>query len=91
MKLTLRMCFKTVEELRAALKSFSEENFESNACGIIDGVDFDYDFVDSNDLYSDDGDKTTITLKHGDEGGVKKPPACACLANDKTQLRSEAE
>ena len=61
MKLTLRMCSKTVDELRAALRSFSDERFESNACGTIEGVDFDYDFVDSNDLYSDDGDKATIT------------------------------
>ena len=65
MKLTLKMCFTTVEELRSALKSFSGERFESNACGIIEGVDFDYDFVDSNDLYSDDGDKETITPNAG--------------------------
>lgn len=60
MKLTLRMCFNSVDELRAALKRFSNEHFESNACGIIENVDYDYYFVDGNDLYSDDGDKETI-------------------------------
>ena len=61
MKLTLKMCAGTVDELRTALKAFSDERFESNACGTMEGVDFDYDFVDSNDLYSDDRDKPTIT------------------------------
>lgn len=67
MKLTLKMCFKTVDELRVALKSFSDERFESNAGGIIEGVDFDYDFVNSNNLYSDDSDKPTIVPKNQEQ------------------------
>jgi hypothetical protein len=61
MKMDLKLCANTVEEIKAALKALSCERLESNACGNIDGVAFDYDFVDSSDLYSDDRGKPTIS------------------------------
>lgn len=60
MKMTIRLCANTVEEIKMALIKLAEERFESNACGVIQGVDFDYDFVNSDDLYSDDSCKPTI-------------------------------
>jgi hypothetical protein len=61
MKMSLTLCAKNVDEIRAALQTLSMEKFESNCSGTIGEVDFDYDFVSSSDLWSDDRDSSTIT------------------------------
>lgn len=61
MKMTLRICANDSATIQKVLKALSEETLESNCCGCLPGGgDFDYDFVDSDDLYSDDRNKPII-------------------------------
>lgn len=60
MKMTLRICANDSATIQRMLKALSEETLESNCCGSLAGGDFDYDFVDSDDLYSDDSNKPII-------------------------------
>ncbi len=52
--MSLKICSPTVEGIKRVLKTLSEERFESNMSGAILEAGFDYDFVDSDNLYSDD-------------------------------------
>lgn len=61
MKMSLKLCGNSLAEIRSALLALSQdENWESNCCGTIEGVDFSYDFVMKDNVFSDDGDELVI-------------------------------
>ena len=59
-KMHLRICGDSLKEIRACLKGLSEDRLHSNAYGHESGADFDYSFVMSDDLYSEDDEKDVI-------------------------------
>ena len=60
MKMELKICAKDVETIKRVLRVLSEDRLVSNCTGCIEGGDFDYSFVGSNDLYSDDKNEPVI-------------------------------
>ena len=61
MKMNIRICGTSLQEIQTALLHLSNERLESNCTGFFDGVEYDYEFVDSDDLYSDDSNKDVIS------------------------------
>lgn len=59
-KLNLRICAPDFEGIKNILKVLIDDRFYSNCTGDVAGGHFDYDFVESDDLYSDDDDKEVI-------------------------------
>ncbi len=57
--MNLKIC-GSLQEIRSVLMALATEPLESNATGTINCADYDYDFVDADDLYSDDSDLPVI-------------------------------
>ena len=62
MKMTLRICGLTVQDIKQTLRILSEERLHSNCT---DCSTFDYDFVDSNDLWKYTGNLPCIEPEEG--------------------------
>ena len=60
MKMSLTIIAPTVEEIKRVMKLLAQERLESNCSGDEGMASFNYDFVDSNDLFSEDGHLPTI-------------------------------
>jgi hypothetical protein len=53
--MSLKIVGKDVASIKKALQFLAEERFDSNCHGEIEGdISYDYDFLDSNDVFSDD-------------------------------------
>jgi hypothetical protein len=59
MKMSLKIC-GTLEQIKNILRELSIQCLHSNECGIIHGGEYDYAFVDSEDLYSDDSTRIVV-------------------------------
>ena len=70
MKLHLKICADNIHVIQKILNQLSQDRLEDNQCGTVHGGDYDFDFVNSNDLYSDDSDLDTMqpdyTLKENE-------------------------
>ena len=58
-----------MNRIRETLRTLAEGHLDSNAGGSIDEAIFDYEFVDSNDLYSDD-DNCDVVSPDKENGNV---------------------
>ena len=60
-KMNLRIVAADVSAIRHALRQIANGRLSSNECVIISGVaEYDYDFVHSEDVFSQDGNKKVI-------------------------------
>lgn len=60
LKMTLKICGKDVKAIKEVLEHLSNERLEANCYGTHKDSEFDYDFVKSDDLYSNDLNKKVV-------------------------------